>query len=348
MSRTFNNVHNRKRNRIVRKDHDIKTSRKAEAFNTYYSELDLNDNINTSRSFLNWRGLVYLLLTVFLLSSCVSKKVLLDEQNKSRQYADEINECQNKNSNLGNQNKELSGRILTLEMQVANEQNKVALLEQQLEYFKSTNTNLLDRLADFSVVSKAGAENIRKSLEALNEQNRYIKELTSSIRQRDSLNLVLVMNLKRSLGDIADDDINVEIRKGVVYISISDKMLFKSGSAEISARAESVLGKIARVLNDHQQLEILVEGHTDNVPISTTCMIDNWDLSVKRATSVVRQLQTKHGIAPERMTAGGRSEYVPKDTNETSEGRQINRRTEIIILPELDQFFQLLEPPKDE
>lgn len=245
---------------------------------------------------------------------------------------------------LGKENEELSSTIMQLEMQLENERNSVAFQGQQLEYFRNTNTNLLDRLADLSVVSKSGAESIKKSLEALNEQNKYIKDLTSSIRQRDSLNLALVMKLKRSLIDVGDEDINIEVKKGVVYISISDKLLFKSGSAEISPLAEGVLGKIARVLNDYNELEILVEGHTDNVPISTGCMVDNWDLSVKRATSVVRNLQTKHGISPERMTAGGRSEYVPKDSNQSPQGRQVNRRTEIIILPELEQFFQLLEP----
>ncbi|MCK7462298.1 MAG: OmpA family protein [Sphingobacterium sp.] len=221
---------------------------------------------------------------------------------------------------------------------------KLNIMEQQLEYFKSTNTNLLERLSDLSVVSKTGAESIKKSLEAINDQNKYIMNLTSAIRQKDSLSLSLVMNLKRSLGDINDEDVNIEVRKGVVYISISDKLLFRSGSYEINQKAEDVLGKIAKVLNDHKQLEILVEGHTDNVPISTTCMVDNWDLSVKRATTVVRYLQTKHNIVPSRMTAGGRSEFVPKTSNETTEGKSINRRTEIIILPQLDQFFELLEP----
>jgi chemotaxis protein MotB len=165
------------------------------------------------------------------------------------------------------------------------------------------------------------------------------------MRTKDSLNLALVMNLKKSLIDITDEDVNIEVKKGVVYISISDKLLFKSGSSEISQRAEEVLGKIARVLNDQKQLDILVEGHTDTDPISTGCITDNWDLSVKRATTVVRYLQTKHSINPERMTAGGRSEFVPKTSNSTVEGKTINRRTEIIVLPQLDQFFQLLEPP---
>lgn len=287
---------------------------------------------------------LFALLISLLGSSCVSKKMLTKEQDKSLGYYEQLALCQEQSASLDKENNNLTNSVEQLEMQLSNEYNKVALQEQQLEYFRSTNTNLLDRLADLSVVSKSGAESIKKSLEALNDQSKYIKDLTSSIRQRDSINLALVMNLKRSLIDVNDEDITIEVKKGVVYISISDKMLFKSGSAEIMPQAETVLGKIARVLNDHNELEILVEGHTDNVPISTSCMADNWDLSVKRATSVVRNLQKKHGIAPERMTAGGRSEFVPKASNTSPEGRQSNRRTEIIILPELDQFFQLLEP----
>lgn len=241
--------------------------------------------------------------------------------------------------------KTLENELLVSETNLANEHNRANALEQQMEYFKSTNTNLLDRLSDLSVVSKSGAESIKKSLEALNEQNKYIKDLTTSMQRKDSLNLVLVMNLKRSLADFDDEDINIEVKKGVVYVSISDKMLFRSGSYQISNRAEEVIGKIAGIVNDHRELDILVEGHTDNVPIANECMVDNWDLSVKRATSIVRLMQERFGVQPERMTAGGRSEYIPKDTNETVEGRAVNRRTEIVILPKLDQFFQLLEPP---
>ena len=153
------------------------------------------------------------------------------------------------------------------------------------------------------------------------------------------------MNLKRSLDNFDDEDISIEVKKGVVYVSISDKMLFKSGSYKVGTQAEEVLGKIAKIINDHKELDILVEGHTDNVPISTECMTDNWDLSAKRATSIVRLMQTRFEVDPARMTAGGRSEFVPKASNETAKGKATNRRTEIIILPKLDQFFKLLEPP---
>jgi len=275
---------------------------------------------------------IMVLVFLALLTSCVSQKKYTDLENQAERYRNDLKLCENEQ--------------IIAETNLANEKNKVAKLESQLEYFKSTNTNLLERLSDLSVVSKAGAESIKKSLEALNEQNKYIKNLTTSMQRKDSLNLVLVMNLKRSLANFDDEDIAIEVKKGVVYVSISDKMLFKSGSYKISDRAKEVIGKIAQIVNDHNDLDILIEGHTDNVPIYTECMRDNWDLSVKRATSIVRLMQTEFGVQPERMTAGGRSEYLPKESNETKEGRAINRRTEIIILPKLDQFFNLLEPPK--
>ncbi|MFA9392472.1 MAG: flagellar motor protein MotB [Prolixibacteraceae bacterium] len=291
------------------------------------------------------------LLTVLLFSSCVSKKLLVEKQSQYDQALNGKKTCEQKNSELSLENKKLSesnrkfeNDLISCETNLNNERNRINMQEQQLEYFKNTNSNMLDLLTDLSVVNKTGAESIKKSLEAINEQNNYIKDLTSSIRKRDSLNLALVVNLKKSLLDVNDEDVTVEVKKGVVYISLSDKLLYKSGSAEISSKAEAVLGKIARVLNDHKDLEILVEGHTDNVPIATECFSDNWDLSVKRSTTVVRLLQSKFNISPERMTAGGRSQYSPKAGNDTLDGKALNRRTEIIILPNLEQFFQLLEP----
>jgi len=268
-----------------------------------------------------------------VLSSCVAKKKFIDVQAMRDELKVKAEDC----------NKELAKTRAELEAQEA----KLRSLQDELDYQKKTNTNLLDRLADLSVLGQTSAESIRKSLEAINEQGRYIRELNKNIQLKDSLNMALVMNLKRSLADVNDQDVNVEVKKGVVYISLSDKMLFKTGSDKINPQAEAVLGKIAKVVNDHKELDILVEGHTDSVPIRTDCLDDNWDLSVHRATAVVRMLQTKFGVAPERMTAGGRSEYVPKMPNETAEGRSINRRTEIIILPKLDQFFQLVVPQKD-
>jgi chemotaxis protein MotB len=164
---------------------------------------------------------------------------------------------------------------------------------------------------------------------------------------KDSLNLALVMNLKGAIGNIEDEDINIKVDKGVVYIDISDKLLFKSGSYTITERAKEVLGKVALVLKNQPDIEFMVEGHTDNVPFKgNTILVDNWDLSVKRATTVVRLLQKEYGLDPAKMAAAGRSEYKPVADNETKEGKASNRRTRIVILPQLDQFFKLLEPQK--
>ena len=238
----------------------------------------------------------------------------------------------------------LQGEIKKRDFDLDAKTAQLKSIQEQLDYMKRTNTNLLDRLSDLSVINKSGAESIRKSLEALNDQGKYIKDLNSSMQRKDSINLSLVMNLKRSLSDINDDDVTIEVKKGVVYISISDKLMFASGSAIINTKAEAVLAKVAKVVNDHKDLDILVEGHTDAMPISTDCIKDNWDLSAKRATSVVRLLQTKFSVDPERMTAGGRGEFEPQSDNASKSGRKLNRRTEIIVTPKLDQFFNLLAP----
>ncbi len=275
---------------------------------------------------------------VVMMTSCNSKKRMAEI--KSIQDARDkaiasLNDCDKRTADLRAQ---LSTQTTDLESKT----KQVGDLQAQIDYLKRTNTNLLDRMSDLSIVSKSGAESIKKSLETLNEQTKYTNNLNASIQRKDSINLALVMNLKRSLDDINDQDVQVEVKKGVVYVSISDKLLFRSGSYDITPRAETVLGKVAKVVNDHKDLDILVEGHTDIVPISTPSIKDNWDLSALRATSVVRTLQTKFGVQPSRMTAGGRSEYAPKDDNSNSAGRQQNRRTEIIITPKLDQFFNLL------
>jgi len=291
------------------------------------------------------KALLSLLLPVLVLTSCVSKRKYADMLGARDEYRSAVDNLQIQLDDCRNEKDRLRALLQEKDNRLAGCQSETETLRNQLEYVKATNNNLLERLSDLSVVSKAGAESIAKSLEAMSEQNKYIKDLNAGMQRKDSLNLALVMNIKRSLANINDEDIQVEVRKGVVYISISDKLLFKSGRYELSDRANEVLGKVAKVLKDHSTFEVLVEGHTDNVPIRTDCMDDNWDLGVMRATAVVRHLQTVHGVAPERMIAGGRSEYVPKTTNGTAEGRQLNRRTEIVLSPELDQFFKLLEAP---
>ncbi len=237
-------------------------------------------------------------------------------------------------------------KVATLERELALKNEQIEQLEEQLDHAQGTQASLLDRMADLSIVNKEGAESIKKSLESIGQQYSFIQDLTSKIQAKDSLNLALVMNLKRSLANIDDEDVQVEVKGGFVHVSISDKLLFRSGSSRISEEAKRVLGKVAAVINDHNDLNVTVEGHTDNVPINNSCIADNWDLSVKRATSVVRELTEGHYVAPERITAAGRSEFMPKTSNETSAGRSINRRTEIVLTPGMDQFFELLEAPE--
>lgn len=284
-------------------------------------------------------------------SACVSKKkftkLLTDKdlQNLALEEAmQRLEECENDKRRLS---QDITKRTLEVDKRnndIATQQQQIRLLEEQLDVIKNTNTNLLDRLSDLSIVSKAGAESIQKSIESINQQSQYIESLTSKIQAKDSTNLVLVMNLKRSLSNINDDDVQIEVRGSVVHISISDRMLFRTGSHFLTARSNEVLGKVAAIINDHSELEVMVEGHTDNVPITNSCTIDNWDLSVKRATEVVRVLQKNHGVSPSRMTAAGRSEFVPKIANDTEYGRSLNRRTEIVLAPKLDEYFKLLEP----
>jgi chemotaxis protein MotB len=286
-------------------------------------------------------------LPILLLASCVSKKSFVNLQEEKDLLMDKYNKlaskCQEEKSTYASADKANKDRINKLEAQLQSEKDNTKRLGEQVDFLKKNNTNLLDRLSDLSVISQASAESIKASLETLNKQSDYIQNMTESIQRKDSMNLALVMNLKRSLGDVNDEDVKIEVKKGVVYISLSDKLLFSSGSARISSSAQTVLGKIAKVINDHNELDVLVEGHTDNVPIKTECIQDNWELSVKRATAVVRTLQNKYNVDPARMTAGGRSEFLPKEENTTSAGRRSNRRTEIIILPKLDQFFKLFE-----
>jgi chemotaxis protein MotB len=218
-------------------------------------------------------------------------------------------------------------------------------LNKQVDYLKANNNVVLNQLKDMSVVTGAQAESIKKSLENIGAKDNYIQGLQSSIARKDSINMNLVMNLKGAIGDLNDGDINVKVDKGVVYVDISDKLLFKSGSFEVTPKAKTVLGKVAKVLAAQPQIEFMVEGHTDSKQLigSNPSLEDNWDLSVKRATTVVRILQETYGLDPKRMTAAGRAEYVPVAENNSAENRAKNRRTRIVILPQLDQFFKLLE-----
>lgn len=292
--------------------------------------------------------LCLILAAAMSMTSCVSKKKYTALQDQLEQ---EKLDCEQEITAILAQKEDVDRRLVELNSQLTqsrsaatNSEDRIKNLQEEIDYLKKTNTNLLGRMEELSILSRTGAESIKQSLDALDRQGRYIQDLNTTMRRKDSLNLVLVQKLKRSLSDVNDEDVNVEVKKGVVYISLSDKLLFSSGSTAITSEANEVLGKIAKIVNDHSEFDILVEGHTDTVPISTACIKDNWDLSVLRATSIVRSLQTNHGVKPERMTAGGRSEYIEKATNETADGRALNRRTEIIILPKLDQYFSLMAP----
>jgi len=219
---------------------------------------------------------------------------------------------------------------------------KIAGLQDQLNAERNHLQSLQEALNKCLTSTSQGNTNISKLVDQINESNQYIKELVASKNKSDSLNMVLTNNLTRSLSREEMQDVDVQVLKGVVYISLSDSMLYKSGSYDISDRAGDVLSKIAKIIMDYKDFEVLIEGNTDNVPISKPNIRNNWDLSALRASSVVQALQNNYGVDPKRLTAGGRGEYNPVASNDTEEGRRLNRRTQIIITPKLDQFMQLI------
>jgi chemotaxis protein MotB len=257
-----------------------------------------------------------------------------------------LKEAELRYTTLNTQYMDLQNRFKNCQDSSSRYLDRIKNLNDQLSRQQGTNTQMLQQLKDLSVISGSQAESIKKSLENIGAKDAYIKDLQSAISRKDSLNMALVMNLKGAIGNLNDQDINIKVDKGVVYIDISDRMLFKSGSYDITEQAKVVLGKVATVLKNQPDIEFMVEGHTDNVPFKNGLLLDNWDLSVKRATSVVRVLQNQYGVPAARMTAAGRGEYVPLAGNDTDSGKATNRRTRIVILPELDQFFKLLETPQ--
>ena len=223
-------------------------------------------------------------------------------------------------------------------------ESKVSTLEQRVADLQKDKEKTLEYVDNLTVLSKSSMDNIKETLNQMGKKDEYIQHIQKAMTRKDSINLALGFQLKSVLKDgFNDEDIQVDVEKTVVYISIADKLLFKSGSSTISSDAKRVLGKVAEVIAAQKDLEVMVEGYTDNKPISTAGIKDNWDLSVKRATSVVRVLQDDFSIAPERLVAAGRSEYKPLESNDTVEGRARNRRTRIVLLPKLEQFFELLE-----
>jgi len=275
-------------------------------------------------------------LLPLMLLSCVSSKKFKALQSK-------YDELSKSDSALRNDLKNCNDKTADLTKQKSSCDDQVAALNKQIAFLKENNTQALKQLEDMSVISTSQAQSIKKSLENIGAKDAYIESLQSALAHKDSLNMALVNNLKGAIGDLNDKDINIKVDKGVVYVDISDKLLFNTGKYDVTPRAQEVLGKVATVLKAQPDIEFMVEGHTDSRPFRKGVLLDNWDLSVKRATSVIRILQHKYGLQPSHMAAAGRGEYVPIASNDTNEGRAQNRRTRIVILPQLDQFFKLLE-----
>ena len=246
------------------------------------------------------------------------------------------------------ENRELTGNYQDAKEQLAASKARVASLEEQLAQAKQAYASLQGSLDKSLTNASANNVNISKLVDQINESNQYIRHLVEVKSKSDSLNMVLTNNLTRSLSKEEMKEVDVQVLKGVVYISLADNMLYKSGSYEINERAAETLSKIAKIITDYKDYEVLIEGNTDNVPVNTRAasmknIRNNWDLSALRASSVVQALQNQYGVDPKRLTAGGRGEYNPVTTNSTEVGKQRNRRTQIIITPKLDQFMDLLD-----
>lgn len=275
-----------------------------------------------------------LLAGALILSSCASKK--------------DLENCRLDNQNLQNENKELNTSYQVTKEQLAAANARVTSLEEQLAQQKQAYMSLQRSLDKSLANSSQNNISIEKLVDQINESNQYIRHLTDLKTKSDSLNMVLTNNLTRSLSKEELKEVDVQVLKGVVYISLADNMLYKSGSYEINDRAAETLSKIAKIIKDYKDYDVLIEGNTDNVPISRENIRNNWDLSCLRASSVVQALQNDYGVDPKRLTAGGRGEYNPLATNDTAIGKQRNRRTQIIITPKLDEFMELIDKAPEE
>ena len=268
-----------------------------------------------------------------LMSSCASKKDLVNCQNENRVLSSNYQDAKDQLANTNAQLAASNSRVQSLEEQLAQAKRDYARLQRSLD--KS-----LDNSSKTNV-------SIEKLVDQINESNQYIRHLVEVKIKSDSLSMVLTNNLTRSLSKEEMKEVDVQVLKGVVYISLADNMLYKSGSYEINNRAQETLSKVAKIIMDYKDFDVLVEGNTDDVPIKRENIRNNWDLSCLRASSVVQYLQNNFGVDPKRLTAGGRGEYNPLTTNDTDTGRQRNRRTQIIITPKLDQFMELIDQAPD-
>lgn len=271
------------------------------------------------------------ILSSFLLFSCVSKKKFKGLEADLQKKSDEFQQCDIANIKLKSSLDAKTEQVEDLKLQLAD--------------CKKLRDNQSTQVGDLTVLSQQANENINATLAQLEKKDKYIHLLQAAKSKADSINLALAINLKSVLKDgLDDEDVEINVDKTVVFINLSDKMLYKSGSYELTPKANDILGKIAKIIESRPDMEVMVESYTDNKPINTGCITDNWDLSVKRSTEVVRALQTKFKINPNRLIASGRGEYNTLAKNDSAQGRAVNRRTRIIILPKLNQFYDLLNP----
>lgn len=275
-----------------------------------------------------YKSFPLVLLAIVLVSGCVSNK--------------KYTELQDTYAKLRERNQELSNKYQDSQRELTGATSRVKSLEEQIASEKANVTALQDALNKCLSSSSQGNVNISKLVDEINSSNKYIKQLVNAKNKSDSLNMVLTNNLTRSLSREELSDVDVQVLKGVVYISLADNMLYKSGGFEVSDKAGETLSKIAKIIQDYNTYDVLIEGNTDNVPISQPNIRNNWDLSALRASSVVQVLQNKYSVDPKRLTAGGRGEYNPVADNNTPAGKAKNRRTQIIITPKLDQFMDLI------
>lgn len=274
------------------------------------------------------------LASTLVFSGCASKK--------------ELQNCQNENRQLTANIQDTKDQLAANKEELAASKARVASLEEQLKQQKKDYSALQSSLDKSLTNANSNNLNISKLVDQINESNQYIRHLVEVKSKSDSLNMVLTNNLTRSLSREELKEVDVQVLKGVVYISLADNMLYKSGSYEVNDRAQETLSKIAKIIMDYKDYDVLIEGNTDNVPISRENIRNNWDLSCLRASSVVQYLQNHYGVDPKRLTAGGRGEYNPLASNDTSVGKQRNRRTQIIITPKLDQFMDLIDKAPEE
>lgn len=303
-------------------------------------------NLNVKLSFI-----LILALAIFS-SSCVSKKkfdLLQLELNTANEdlgkCGESLSDYMNRLSACEQEKARMMQEIRSTQDNLRLREEQIADLREQVADMRTQRDKQLSQLEDLTTLSQSASDNIKETLSQLETKDKYIQLLQAAKTRADSINLALAVNLKSVLSQgIEDEDVEVKVDKTVVFVNLSDKMLYTSGSYTITPRANEVLGKIAQIVQSRPDLEVMIEGYTDNQPINTNCINDNWDLSVLRATSVARALQENHGVDPNRLIAAGRGEYNALATNDTAEGRATNRRTRIIILPKLDQFYDLLNP----